>query len=139
LYSYYVTAVDQDDEESAPSRTVSLIPRDIDIHNDSMAGLTPATDSTNASVTPHFSWDSVPGAESYAILLQYEEPGNDRPMVWIFRTTATNLFYNNTTGYTYLYGADRLENNTRNRFQMVAINSSNTVFTWGQSYFTTEF
>lgn len=135
LHSYYVTAVDNSENESPASSTVSCIPAEIDLE-ETVENLSPTDGSTGVSVTPTFSWSSEEGASSYCIMLQ--KGGAQGPMVWIFRAPQTSFRYGTTTGYTYIGADEQLLNNTYYRWQINAINSSNVAFAWNEAYFTTE-
>jgi hypothetical protein len=122
--AYYTTVVSSGGE-SVPS-ALAVVPADP--AGESIGGLSPPDDQTGVPVLPTFSWDAVPGAETYIITLREDlwEFWKDR---WIYRGTGTSFECGETPGVTYLsLEGGVLQSDMLHSWQVVGVDESNFVF-----------
>jgi hypothetical protein len=118
---YYVTSVNADGDESAPSETILVI---LGLTNhDSMTGVSPTDDEIDVSTVPTISWDAYPGATYYAVwLISGGGP------IWGIRVPAsrTSVTFGSTNGDMIIPPTENpLLSNTEYSLYIMVINSDN--------------
>ena len=136
LHQYYVTSVDVNQYESAPSNIIKCIPSDINYDN-RVTELNPDNEE-NVSLKPTFSWSAKDSAVTYFIMLQEGGDSYEYPVVWGYRDSSTTFTFKQTDGLTYIDEVgETLRPNTYYHWQIYAINIDNVVFAWNKAFFTT--
>jgi hypothetical protein len=132
---YYTTAVGLGGESDASPH--AIVPVDASWEHIDM--LSPPNGEVGVPLLPTFSWNTVPGAETYTVVLFEGELGSSDPR-WIYRDFGTSFECGQTGGVTYIPLEDgTLHCEAYHSWQVLGVNADNFVFAGGDgSSFTTE-
>jgi hypothetical protein len=134
-YHYYVTAVDNDGNESPASDTIYCV-GNVYQSGEGITIVEPLDQATGVSSTPTFTWRSEPGAVSYLVIMQHGAGMQNLPF-WIFRDVDTSIVLGESTDYIYTAPEYTTLPDSTYRWQIFAIDIDNSCFVGEEAYFET--